>query len=208
MQVPFHPIIVHFPLAITFLLPVLVLIFALMIKSNKMSQKAWLIIIGLQVLTTATGYISLESGEEAEEVAERVVQKKVIHEHEERAEIFVGSTVLALILSIAAFFLRKEIQYLVQLGICLVTLVSCFLAYRTGESGGELVYRYGAASAYAQEFDNGSAQEGLLPTPGMNTSESAHPGEENESLKADDNDYGSSDQESLGDDDEDSKQED
>jgi uncharacterized membrane protein len=207
MHVPLHPIIVHFPLALTFILPFLILIFALMIKKNKMSHQAWLIIIGLQVLTTSTGYISLESGEEAEEVAEKVVDKKLIHEHEERAEVFVGSTVLALVISVAAFFLRKEIQFFVKLAVCLVSFLSCFLAYRTGESGGELVYRYGAASAYAQQLDGGNEGNSLLPTPGMNTSESSRPVDENESLKADENDYGKSDEEETVDD-EDSKLED
>jgi uncharacterized membrane protein len=206
MNVPFHPIIVHFPLALTFVLPLLILIFAMMIKKNKMSHQAWLIIIGLQVLTTATGYVALESGEEAEEVAERVVNKKLIHEHEERAEVFVGSTVIALVISVAAFFLRKEIQFLVKLAVCLISLLSCFLAYRTGESGGELVYRYGAASAYTQDLEL-TGQEGLLPTPGLKTSESSASSEENESLKKDDNDYGKSDEDEVLDD-EDSKVED
>jgi uncharacterized membrane protein len=206
MNVPFHPIIVHFPLALTFVLPILILIFALMIKKNKMSHQAWLVIIGLQVLTSVTGYIALESGEEAEEVAERVVNKNVIHEHEERAEVFVGSTVIALVISVAAFFLRKEIQFLVKLTVCLVSLVSCFFAYRTGESGGELVYRYGAASAYTQEFEL-TGQDGILPTPGQRTSDSSASSEENESLKKDDNDYGKSDENEVLED-EDSKLED
>ena len=201
MQVPFHPIIVHFPLALTFILPALVLIFAFMIKRNKMSHQAWMIIIGLQILTTATGYIALDSGEEAEETVEKVVDKKIIHEHEERAEIFVGATVLALVLSVAAYFLKTQIQIFVQLAVCLVSLTACFLAYRTGESGGELVYKHGAASAYVTSSDSGA--NGLLPTPGLNTSES----DENESLKSDDNDYGNSDEADDVEDDE-SKQED
>ena len=201
MQVPFHPIIVHFPLALTFILPALVLIFAFMIKRNKMSHQAWMIIIGLQILTTATGYIALDSGEEAEETVEKVVDKKIIHEHEERAEIFVGATVLALVLSVAAYFLKTQIQIFVQLAVCVVSLAACFLAYRTGESGGELVYKHGAASAYVTSSDSGA--NGLLPTPGLNTSES----DENESLKSDDNDYGNSDEADDVEDDE-SKQED
>ncbi len=205
MNIPFHPVIVHFPIAITFILPILILTFAWMIKQNKMSQQAWLIIIGLQVLTTVTGYVAMETGEEAEEVAERVIEKKYIHQHEEKAEIFVGATVVALVLSIAAFFLRKEIQFFVKLAVCIVSILACFLVYRTGHSGGELVYEHGAAGAYLQKEN--PAPQGLLPTPGQNTSESAHPTVESESLKQDDNDYGESDEEELIDD-EDSKQED
>lgn len=205
MQLPLHPIIVHFPIALTFILPLMILAFAYMIKVNKMSNSAWLIIIGLQIATTVTGYVALETGETEEHQVEKVVDKKIIHAHEESAEIFVGSTVLALVLSVAAFFLRKELQFMVQLGIALVSLVSCYLAYNTGHSGGGLVYEHGAASAYAQVMTSGE-NESLLPTPGMNTSESPMPVDENESLKADDNDYGNSDEDET--EDEESKQED
>lgn len=201
-MVPFHPIVVHFPLALTFVLPFLIIVFALMIKANKMSPKAWLIITALQLTVVATGYISLESGETEEHRVEKVVSKKLIHEHEEAAEVFVGSTVIALVLSIAAFFLRKEISFPLKLSIAGVTLISCYLAYRTGELGGELVYKYGAASAYGEEVT-----QSLLPTPGMNTSESEVPANENESLKTDDNDYGNAD-EVVESPDEDIKQED
>lgn len=205
MQVPFHPVIVHFPIALTFILPVLMLVFAFMIKSNKMSHQTWLIIIGLQIATTVTGYISLESGEDQEHLVSKVVDKKIIHEHEEAAEIFVGSTVIALVVSVAAFFLRNEIQFFVHLFITLISLVSCYLAYNAGGSGGELVYRHGAASAYVKGSSS-SEDNSLLPTPELNTSESSMPVDENESLKKDDNDYGNSDEDEL--EDEDSKQED
>jgi hypothetical protein len=109
--------------------------------------------------------------------------------------------VLALVLSVAAYFLKTQIQIFVQLGVCLVSLAACFFAYRTGESGGELVYEHGAASAYATPSHPNV--NGLLPTPGLNTSES----DENESLKSDDNDYGNSDETEDVEDDE-SKQED
>lgn len=192
MQVPFHPMIAHFPMALTFVLPFLVLIFAYMIKINKMTPRGWLIIVGLQLAVTITGYVSLESGETEEQNVQKVVSKELIHVHEEAAEIFVGSTVIALVISIGAFFLRKELQFPVKLTVALIGFISCYLAYKTGALGGELVYKHGAASAYAS--GNSGEAEGLLPTPGMNTSESPMPVDENESLKADDNDYGNGDE--------------
>lgn len=203
MQTPLHPSIVHLPLALTFIMPALVLIFALMIRKNKMAPHAWLIIIGLQLVTTVSGYVALETGEDEEHQVEKVVDKKIIHEHEERAEVFVGATVIALVLSVATFFLLNNIQFYLHLTIAAISLVSCFLAYRTGASGGELVYRHGAASAYVLIQD--SESQGILPTTGMDTSETPIPTEENESLKADDNDYGNADE---GEDTEEDKQED
>lgn len=193
MQVPFHPMIVHFPIALTFLLPVLVLIFSYMIKTGKMSPQGWLILVGLQMVTTATGYISLESGETEEHQVESVVERKFIHEHEETAEVFVGVTVLALVFSVAAYFVARNIQFYLHLSVALISLLSCYFAYKTGELGGELVYRHGAANAYLM-VPSAPPQEGLLPTPGMNTSESPMPVDENESLKPDENDYGNADE--------------
>ncbi len=204
MQVPLHPMIVHFPVALTFILPILIIVFAYMIKNNKMIPKGWLVIVGLQLMVVVTGYVSLETGETEEHTVEKVVSKDLIHEHEEAAEIFVGSTVLALVLSIGVFFIRKEFQFPIKMGISIVGLISCFLAYKTGSLGGELVYKHGAASAYTAEEQ---ASQGLLPTPGLNTSESQSPGDENESLKTDENDYGNADEVSDSTD-EDSKQED
>jgi len=176
-----------------------------MIKSKNMSHKTWLIIIGLQFATTVTGYIALDSGENEEQLVKKVVDRKIIHKHEESAEIFVGSTAIALILSIACYFLKIEIQFFTQLVICLISLISCYLSISTGILGKELVYRHGAASAYVRLSE--PVTEGLLPTPGLNTSESPMPLDENESLKKDDNDYGNSDEiEEV--EDEDSKQED
>jgi len=187
MQVPFHPIIVHLPLALTFILPLLLLAFAYFIKSNKMSPSAWLIIIGFQAILAGSGYLALETGETDEKIAAKVVSKSLIHEHEEKAEIFVGVTVLALVVSVAAFFIKKDLQFYLQLGVVILSLVACFLAYRTGESGGELVYRYGAAGGHigkdlqlmspAQKSPTGMSQESSIS-------------EENESLKTDDHDYG------------------
>lgn len=202
MQVPFHPLIVHLPLALTLILPVMIFIFAAFIYKNKLPHQTWLVIIGLQLLTTVSGYVALETGEDEEHQVERVVDKKIIHEHEEKAEIFVGATVVTLVLSIAAYFLQRQLQLYVNMVIGILSLVCCYLAYQTGGSGGELVYRHGAASAYIQV----SEPDSLLPTPGIETSESSSPVDENESLKADENEYGGDD--ANGDTEEEDKQED
>src|SRR6476469_5199266 len=101
-MVPLHPSIVHIPIVLTFLMPVLILSFAWMIKTNKMAPKGWLLIVGLQLAVVISGYVSLETGENEEHTVEKVVSKDYIAAHEEAGEIFVGSAVLALVISIAA----------------------------------------------------------------------------------------------------------
>ncbi len=203
MQVPLHPLVVHFPLVLAFILPALMLTFTLMIKNNKMAPRVWLVILGLQFVLVGSGYLASKTGENEEDLVEKVVAKSLIHEHEDASEVFIGVTVIALVLSIAAFFVKKEIQFPLKLGVVFVSLIACYLAYRTGHLGGELVYKHGAASAYV----NSSEVQSLLPTPGLNTSESPVPKNSNESLNEDENDYGNSDESSEVSD-EDSKQED
>lgn len=188
MNTPLHPMIVHLPMALSILMPFVVIFFALMIKYNKMSSKGWLFVVGLQLLMVITGYVALETGETEEDIVEKVLPKKYIHDHEEAAEIFVGSTVISLVLSIAAFLIRKDLSFILKITIAFVGVISSFLAYRVGSLGGEIVYVHGAGKAYLQDADQ---ENTLLPTPQMNTSESENPDESSESLKIDENDYGS-----------------
>jgi uncharacterized membrane protein len=191
MHTPLHPLIVHFPIALTFILPLMILVCALMIKKNKMTPKGWFIVVGLQMAIVGGGYISLETGETEEHEVEKGVSKKLIHEHEEAAEVFVGSAVVALVLSLGAYFVKRELGFKLKLVVFVISLISCYLVFKAAELGGELVYKHGAFNAYIEASDEPT---GLLPTPGLNTSESPMPVDENESLKPDDNDYGNADE--------------
>ncbi|MFL5784681.1 MAG: DUF2231 domain-containing protein [Bacteriovoracaceae bacterium] len=176
---PLHPIVVHFPLAMTFLLPVMVLIFALAMRSGKMSKEMWFVIIGLQVLITATGYLALETGETDEDKVALVTGKEIIHAHENSAEIFVGMTVVSLAGGIVAWFLRPEFQERARLGVFLLTLLPVFFGWKTGHLGGEIVYKHGGSRAHADMKDVFRPQAGHL----------APVDQDNESLKLDENDY-------------------
>jgi hypothetical protein len=159
-----------------------------------MKSNMWLIIVGLHLFTVGAGYLALETGENEEDTVAKIVDKDLIGEHEKYAEIFVGVTVVATAISIVAFFLQTNIQFYAQLANVIILVVAAFFAYETGEHGGDLVYKYGATRAYELNLSN-DVQMNILPTPGMNTSESPMPVEENESLKVDDNDYGNDDAE-------------
>lgn len=186
MNMPWHPLVIHFPIALTFILPVLTVAFAWLIKTNRMSSKAWLIVVAFQFSTTATGYLALETGDHDEESVEKVVAKPLIQRHEEAAEIFVGSTVVALVLGIAVFFLRYEYQFKVQLSVAALALLSCYLVYQTSRLGGELVYEHGAGEAFSKEMGSDET-DGVLSAPNGTTSVSTRP--HNESLNPDESDY-------------------
>ena len=177
---PLHPSIVHLPLVLSFLLPAFIFIFAWSIRAGKMSKELWLVVIGLQVLVTATGYISLETGETDEEKVSAVVGKKVINVHEESAEIFVGTTVIALAGGIAVWFLQPAFQDKARFLVALLSLLPVFFGWRTGSLGGEIVYKHGGGNAHA-DFREVFRPEPSPLEPAVET--------DNESLKADENDY-------------------
>lgn len=177
---PLHPSIVHLPLALTFILPAIVLIFAWAIHAGKMSKEMWFVVIGLQILVTSTGYIALETGETDEDKVAAITGKDIIHEHEESAEIFVGMTVISLAAGIAAWFLKPEFQDKARFALILISLIPVFFAWQTGSLGGEIVYKHGGGSAHAD------VREVFRPVP----QDLSHPTDpENESLKPDENDY-------------------
>lgn len=178
---PLHPIIVHFPLALGFLLPVIALVVAFFIKKGRFTAQTWLMVVGLQVFMLIAGYAALQTGEREEMIVEHVTGKPPLQEHEARAEMFVAGTVAATALVSVVPFLRPALHFYVQLGTVVLMLMNAFLGYRAGDAGGALVYKYGAANGYLSAQNSAgeeAAAEGLLPTPGQNTSESENPVDE------------------------------
>ena len=148
VTVPLHPQIVHLPLALSVLLPLIALVVMVCIHKQKLSFHVWILVAGLQVLTTATGYFAMETGEDEEKVVEKVVGKKNLHDHEERAEMFVAFSVAASVLAIATLLIKPALQVYLMITTLLLMLGQIGLAWRTGASGGELVYVHQASSAY------------------------------------------------------------
>ncbi len=180
MSIPWHPLFVHLPLALAFIVPILALVSIILISKKRLPLSVWWIVAALQVTMTLSGYLAMESGEWEESTVERVTGDAPIHAHEERAEMFVSASVAASALCLVVTFAKSSVQLPVQLVALVLMLGNVALAWRTGLSGGELVYRYKAPAAYvAQSADSEESEgEGLLPTPGQNTSESPFPVED------------------------------
>ncbi len=179
---PLHPQIVHLPLALAILLPLLALACAWAIRRGYFTPATWWLVAALQVVGTGTSYLALETGEGDERAAKSVAGKGPVEAHEERAEMFVAGGVAATALALMAVFVQPGLRAQLQLVTVVLMLGNAFLGVRTGESGGELVYVHGAAQGHrlAQNPASSKQGEGLLPTPGQNTSESPFPTDEGE----------------------------
>jgi len=144
---PLHPAVVHFPIVLMILLPLAAAGALWAISRGVGTAKAWAIPLATAAALTASSWVAVETGEGEEEKVEQVVAESSLHGHEEAAERFLllSGAVLALT---AAGLLRGVPGRLARLGATAGALGLVVLGVQVGHSGGNLVYRDGAASAY------------------------------------------------------------
>jgi uncharacterized membrane protein len=150
MNVPLHPALVHVPLGIAAVLPLLALGLTIAALRGRWSPGAWTVLVGLLFVTVGGGLVAMQTGEQQEEIVERVVPESALERHEERAEAFVWASGAVLVLALGALVFKKEgARRVIATGVTAGTLAMALLAVWAGHSGGELVYSHGAASAAA-----------------------------------------------------------
>jgi hypothetical protein len=153
----FHPKVVHVPMALGVLMPLIAGGLLLAWWRNWLPSRGWFLAVGLQAILVGSGVLALRTGEAEEHRVERVVTEHYIHEHEEAAEVFVwaGGSVLALMILAAALGSRR-VALPTAAAATLGTLLVLGLGYRTGQAGGVLVYHHGAAQAYTAPGTGGA----------------------------------------------------
>jgi uncharacterized membrane protein len=156
----FHPKLVHLPMALAILMPLVAFGLWLAWRRGWLPARTWLVATALQAILVGSGVLSLRSGEAEEETVEGIVGEAAIEAHEEAAELFVWASggVLAL-MGVAWALSSRRAGPTIALAASVGTLVVFVLGYRTGQAGGELVYRHGAAQAYV----DGAATGGPSP---------------------------------------------
>lgn len=156
---PLHPAVVHFPVVLAFLLPIFAIGAMVMIRRGARPMGAWAIPLAAAVALSVSSWAAVETGEEQDDRVERVVAEQPLDSHEEAAELFLtGTLILALVAAagLAPGLIGRSARAVAALG----ALVLVAGAARVGHTGGELVYRHGAASAYASPTSARSASQG------------------------------------------------
>jgi uncharacterized membrane protein len=144
---PLHPAVVHFPLVLGILLPFVAAWALITSRRSFKGTPAWRFVAVTAVLLSVSAWVSVETGQQQEDRVERVVGEAPIHTHEEAAEGFLlGSVIVTGIVLVGLLpgAVGRGARILAIPG----TLVVVALAFQVGDSGGALVYRHGAASAY------------------------------------------------------------
>lgn len=145
----FHPKVVHLPMALGVLMPLVAAGLTLAWWRRWLPWRAWFLALGLQAVLVVSGVTSLRTGEAEEGRVEQVVSEAAIEAHEEAAAGFVwASGAVLVVMLVAAAFGRRGFAPAVAAVATVGTLVVAGLGYRTGQAGGSLVYEHGAARAY------------------------------------------------------------
>lgn len=149
MNLPLHPQLVHVPIALAVLMPLISGGLLLAWWRGWLPRRTWLAAVALQGILVGAGLLAIRSGEADEERVESIVAESVLEAHEEAASIFVAGAALVLVLAAAGAALRGERAARLVAGIATAGTLAVFgLGYRVGEAGGRLVYEHGAASTY------------------------------------------------------------
>lgn len=158
---PLHPAVVHLPVALAALMPLIAAGFAWALWTGRVRLRAWTAVVALQALLVAGGLVAMKTGEGEEDRVEAMVQKGAIHLHEEYAEQFIWAAGAGLALAALVLAGRKSHVSNALAGTFVVaTLGVAGMAVRVGHAGGQLVYAHGAASVYVSGAGGPSAAIG------------------------------------------------
>ena len=145
---PLHPAIVHFPLVLAFLLPISAVIAIWTIRRGSRLTRAWLVPLAIAGALSLSSWVSVETGENQDERVEQVVAERPLETHEEAAEQFLTASIVVLLIT-AAGMIKGRPGGVARYTSLAVALVLVGGAAYVGHTGGQLVYKHGAASAYA-----------------------------------------------------------
>ena len=149
-----HPLIVHFPIALLMVAPILVIV-GLLVKGRRPFLASALL---LMVLGTAGAWLAVATGNSAGELAERLPGvKAVLERHEDMAEttrtVFTVLTLVFGSLVTVPWALRREPPRLVRLGAhaAFLAIYAGALVYlaNTAHQGGRLVHELGVHALVA-----------------------------------------------------------
>lgn len=149
---PLHPAVVHLPIALVLILPVVAIGALIAIRRGGRPVVAWGLTLAVLAALVASAWLATETGEQQEERVEAIVGDAPMHAHEEAAEVFLLLAFGVLVIS-APGLRRGGIGRVARVAGVAGAVMLLGAGWRVGHSGGALVYQHGAAAAYAPSGD-------------------------------------------------------
>ncbi len=159
-DLPLHPIVVHFPIVLGSLLPLLAIGLWWAIKKWQWTPKVWALVSAVALIYTLAAATAVQLGEEDEEKVEKVISEKVIEEHEEAGELIPWLAGTLFLVSLGGFTVKYAKR--AHLAMIVLSLVALVPLINAGHTGGELVYEHGAAFAHLSPEHKAAIQSGTI----------------------------------------------
>jgi len=147
-RVPLHPLIVHIPLVLAGLTPLITGFLAWHAWRGGTTRRAWLVPLALQLVIFVGAWLAMSSGEDQAEIVRAVVPRGSIGEHAHAAQWFTWATFATLVVIGAAVALRGRRVAIAGVLATALALATVGLGVRAGHRGARLVFEYDAPSAY------------------------------------------------------------
>jgi len=144
-----HPIIIHFPIALLIVAPIIILLGLLMPKNGRTFLLSAFV---LMLIGTIATFVAVSTGEAAGELAEQINNvEAVLEEHEELAEttrtVFTALTAIFGVILFAPMLFKKELSRAILIPLNLAFLLfygsGVVLLMNTAHQGGILVHQLG-----------------------------------------------------------------
>lgn len=152
--IPLHPMVVHFPIVLTFLLPISVFVALWAIGKTATPRRVWAVPLAVAAALALSAFAATRTGEAEEDKVEEVLASEApIHDHEEAGERFLVLSGVLLLVATAGLA-RGTVGRAARLVTAAGAVGLMAAGWQVGHTGGELVYRHGAASAYGPAADS------------------------------------------------------
>ena len=161
-----HPIIIHFPIALLLIAPIIIIIGLFMPKNGR---TFFLSAFVLMLIGTIATFIAVSTGNAAGELAEHVNNvESVLEEHEELAEttrtVFAILTAIFGVIVFAPMLFKKELSRVITIPLNLAFLLfygsGAVLLMNTAHQGGRLVHEFGVRAVVSSTAQN---SQGTVP---------------------------------------------
>lgn len=163
-----HPAVVHLPLALAVVVPLVLLALLWSIRNGKLPPRVWLLGVGLQGLLLLGALAAVATGNAEEERVESTVAEARVEQHARAGQLFAGASAAVLVGALVALAMRRHRERFSVAGAStvLLSVLALGLAVRVGHQGGMLVHAGEAslgAAASPAERAAGSASETQPP---------------------------------------------
>ena len=155
---PLHPAIVHFPVVLSVLIPLVAIGALWAIRTGARPTRAWGVTTAVAAVLALSAWAAAQTGEQQEERVEGTVGESRMEHHAEAGETLL-ITSAGLLAVIALGLMPGNAGRVARFAGAAGTLAVAAVAYQVGSSGGELVYKYNAGAVYSADSTGAGAGE-------------------------------------------------